>query len=997
MSTESTDPRSLLLWIDDVCDQFENDWKLGRAPSLRHILNGLKASPAERPRFFKELFLLELELRSDAGETIDEAIYTAEFPEFRDLIETSLREFRTKSFKESPPPQEFADFETNLRYKLIEPLAEGGLGRIYRVLETTIGRELAMKEIKRAVDNPNTRARFDREARLTGKLDHPGISPVFGIGSHRDGRPLYVMRLIRGESLRDVIRALHGDGEGPGAMTLGLRTLLGKFVSVCDIIAYAHSKNIVHRDLKPSNVMLGPYGEVLVVDWGLAKEVSAKNIGNYETSSDPEGTTSGTASFPGDSFQTVPGRAVGTPQFMSPEQALAKIDEIGPLSDIYSLGATLYDLLTGRPPFSESNQSDIVLRRVVIGDFLSPRKVRPGLPRALEAVCLKAMALKPEDRYPNAEALAEDLRRWLADEPVSARPEPLLEKTRRWVIKRKVAVSGIAGALLLALCLGVPLVVRNRIAKQEDLTRAQTIVSLILSANDESLTGLIDGLQGNRGVLTELATRYRDTRLDDDGKLKAALAIGPGQIEIRAYLEEGLFDAPLSLLPLISERLKTNHSATLLNRLRSTMANERESSARRFRASIALARLGETHAPGDEALWKASAPMVVNSLIESISLDPSIIGKLVRSFDPVQHDLFPALAEEYRDTPVPPSDPAKATRRTIVMAILDEFKQTTRELAELLKDTFVGPRLVKYLAQIKSLGPPAVQAIQEELERPIALDIEENPENAADTEATRRSRLAVALFGAGRRDLVWSYFGDKEHPGFREEFIRRLPRLSAEVRAAILERLPLEKEPAIRRGMIESLASFSAESVAEEIPRPTRVWLLEQYRNDPDPGVHGSIGWFLRNVLNESAAVNRHGIEALQPGTGVRLVHRSIRPNALDHSPRRPGHARITRYRARSGSHRGSSQDTDRPDVRDRRRGGHPQVVSPSRQGDPRNVASDPGDRGSRPLEKRGGPGGRGELARRRRILQLAQQAERYRPIRMVLHRPRRRSRPARP
>ena len=222
--SESTDPRSLLLWIDDVCDRFENDWRLGLAPSLRRIIDGLEASPEEIPKFFHELFLLELELRTEAGETIDGPSYAEQFPEFRDLVERSLREFRSKSLKASPPPDDIADFETILRYKIIETIAEGGLGRITRVLEMTIGRELAMKEIKSAVYNSNSRARFDREARLTGKLDHPGITPVFGIGSHRDGRPLYVMRLIRGDSLRDVIRKNHGDDEGPGAMTLGRAT-----------------------------------------------------------------------------------------------------------------------------------------------------------------------------------------------------------------------------------------------------------------------------------------------------------------------------------------------------------------------------------------------------------------------------------------------------------------------------------------------------------------------------------------------------------------------------------------------------------------------------------------------------------------------------------------------------------------------------------------------------------------------------------------------------
>ena len=850
--SKPTDPRSLMLRIDDVCERFEDDWKSGRAPKLREVINGLDASDEEVPEFFHELFLLELELRAEAGETLGSETYVAEFPDFRDFIESSIRAFNAKKPFSIAKQDPSVAFQTCLRYQLIEPVAEGGLGRIYRVLDQTIGRELAMKEIKQSVDNANTRARFDREARLTGKLDHPGITPVFGIGSHPDGRPLYVMRLIRGESLREVIRQYHGDGTGPGGMTLGMRTLLSKFVSVCDVIAYAHNQGVVHRDLKPSNVMLGPFGEVLVVDWGLAKEVSAKNIGNDESTLNPDGSTADWTAVPADSFQTVPGRAVGTPQFMSPEQAMAKTDEIGPLSDIYSLGATLYDLLTGRPPFSESNESETVLRRVVAGDFISPRKVRPGLPRSLEAVCLKAMKVDPRQRYQDAQSLVEDLRRWLADEPVSARPEPFLEKARRWISKRRVAVSGVTGALLLAFCVGIPLLIRAQFARQDRINRAQAMVSLIFSSKDDRLAGLINGLNRDDAALQdELTESFQDLSVDTDDKLKAALALGTRRPEIRDYLERSLLDAPLSLLPLLCDELRTAHSDRLLETLRATVVDPKQIQKARFEASVALARLEPPQSPEQRAFWRDNAPFVVANLIQMISVDPSLFRGLVKSFEPVQHELFPALAAEYRDTPAKGRD-LTAARRTIAGGILDEYRLTAEEIVEMIKDTPVSPRFLRSLAQLKKLGEPAIQTLKDELARPATLPKNADREAEVDKEAIRKSRLAIALFGEGYPEAVWPIFGSTNQPALREELARRLPQLSPDVGTAILERLPLEKDPAIRMGLILSLPFLSGEADPIEIPNTTQAWLFQHYEQDKDPGVHGAIDWILRVHLNKA-------------------------------------------------------------------------------------------------------------------------------------------------
>jgi serine/threonine protein kinase len=329
------------------------------------------------------------------------------------------------------------------RFRVLRPHAKGGLGQVYVARDQELGRTVALKEILlRHADNPSMRSRFVLEAEINGNLEHPGIVPVYGLGTYPDGRPFYAMRFIQGDSLKDAIERFHAESPNlsPTDRTLRLRQLLGRFVDVCDAIAYAHSRGVLHRDLKPANVMLGKYGETLVVDWGLAK-----TLGRSEgLSGDSDSTIEDTLIPPsGDSRDaTVAGQAMGTPGFMSPEQAQGLHDQLGPTTDVYSLGATLYCLLTGRAPVTGGD----VLARVIRGDIPAPQLINPSVPLALEAVCLKAMALKPEDRYPSPRALADDVERWLADSPVSAYRDPPLAQLARWV--RRNSRFAIASAIL---------------------------------------------------------------------------------------------------------------------------------------------------------------------------------------------------------------------------------------------------------------------------------------------------------------------------------------------------------------------------------------------------------------------------------------------------------------------------------------------------------------------------------------------------------------------
>jgi serine/threonine protein kinase/tetratricopeptide (TPR) repeat protein len=348
-----------------------------------------------------------------------------------------------------PPTTVGEPTSAGLRFRILRPHAEGGLGKVFVARDEELRREVALKEIKdRHADDLDKRLRFLLEAEITGGLEHPGIVPVYGLGQYADGRPFYAMRFIRGDSLQDAIARFHRadtPGRDEGERTLALRKLLGRFLDVCNAIAYAHARGVLHRDLKPGNIMLGKYGETLVVDWGLAKPLGRAEGAATGSMEGPLQPSSASGSNP-----TQMGSAIGTPTYMPPEQAAGRLDQLGPASDVYSLGATLYCLLTGVPPF-EGKDVGAVLRQVQHGEFRRPRQVKPAVPAALEAVCLKAMALQPEDRYTSPRALSEDIEHWLADEPVSAWREPPRVRVARWRRRHKVLVTGTTVLLLTAL------------------------------------------------------------------------------------------------------------------------------------------------------------------------------------------------------------------------------------------------------------------------------------------------------------------------------------------------------------------------------------------------------------------------------------------------------------------------------------------------------------------------------------------------------------------
>lgn len=304
------------------------------------------------------------------------------------------------------------------RYQIERRLAIGGMATVYLARDNALDRSVALKVLTLPDLGTDLAPRMLREAKIVAQLEHPGIVPIHDVGTLPDGRVFYTMKFVLGETL-----------DQHTATQANLNNRLRLFLRICDAVAFAHSRGVLHRDLKPSNIMVGAFGEALVMDWGVAANVRWKTAGDTPPITPKEGSDP----------VTQDGVVVGTPGYLSPEQAAGTSAAVDHRSDIYGLGAVLYFILTGNPPIPDHAVA-VAIDRAIRGDIAPPRSINVDIPRRLEAVCLKALALKPDDRYGSVHDLSRDIGFFLDNEPVSAHSERPWEKAARWINKYQFIV-----------------------------------------------------------------------------------------------------------------------------------------------------------------------------------------------------------------------------------------------------------------------------------------------------------------------------------------------------------------------------------------------------------------------------------------------------------------------------------------------------------------------------------------------------------------------------
>ncbi|RIK65539.1 MAG: hypothetical protein DCC64_00005 [Planctomycetota bacterium] len=390
------------------------------------------------------------------------------------------------------------------RYEVRRELARGGMGRVLIAMDNAVGREVALKELlahnegttlsQRLTSAGELADRFLREAKVTGQLEHPNIIPVYEIGTRENGSVFYTMKLIRGTTLAERIRQITDDAKLSEAARFNARLkLLEPFVDVCNALAYAHSRGVIHRDIKPANVMLGDFGETLVLDWGLARVKGQADEAAPRAKQDTPNFSPSLVGTESES-RTLDGSVIGTPAYMPPEQALGELSEVDEQSDVYSLGATLYEIVAGRPPYEGKTANQILGKVQNVG----PEPLPAHAPADLRALVARAMARAKGDRLPSAQALGDEVRAFREGRPLSVYRYTRGEKARKFVARNRVAT--VATALALAAIIGVTALsfvnilderneARQALARAEKAERERTELERNQRAEHERLLG----------------------------------------------------------------------------------------------------------------------------------------------------------------------------------------------------------------------------------------------------------------------------------------------------------------------------------------------------------------------------------------------------------------------------------------------------------------------------------------------------------------------------
>jgi formylglycine-generating enzyme required for sulfatase activity/tRNA A-37 threonylcarbamoyl transferase component Bud32 len=697
-------------------------------------------------------------------------------------------------------------------YAIESELGRGGMGVVYKARQLRLHRTVALKMIVAGqFANSELRKRFEREAEAVARLQHPNIVQLFESGLC-EGRPYFSLEFVDGSSLA---QRLHGTPIEPAPAAKLVETLALAMQA-------AHERGIVHRDLKPANILIvGSPGQPAsewvpkIADFGLAKQLD-------ETS-----------------HQTQSGDVLGTPSYMAPEQASGEVGLIGPPTDIYALGAVLYELLTGHPPFSAPSIYETIAK-VINSEPLSIRRLQEAVPRDLETICLKCLQKSPARRYASAAELAEDLKRFRHHEPIRARPIGFGERLAKWA-RRKPAAAALWLGTISVVIFGLigAIAYESRVQTTRMKVQAAGLVRSLAEAETAAVPRLIEELDEVRDwanpLLMDLA---KQSEPKSKARLHASMALLLSDSSQADYLGERLLSAELASIAPLREILRP-FASQVERKCWHAVSDPRGAEGARLRAACALALWRS-----EDPRWPKVADRLVDPMLAAIKKNPADFAPLTKDLAPVSDALIPSLSIAF-------SDPKREDfERFMTAHMLAEFASNRPAvLADLLLNSDAKQFAVLFDGFIRH-REVGVKKLTNVLAETSATD--------SDREklAKRQANAAAALIALRVPDPVWPLLRASEDNRLRSYVIHRIGPFGGDFEL-VARRLREETDVTAQAALMLCLGAFETPA-ADSVRQQTCAFVKDVYRTSDDPGLHAAAEWLLRRWEEEPFIAETH-------------------------------------------------------------------------------------------------------------------------------------------